>query len=249
MLADLLIVLALIVFSLPFVALIGLVWIHLRLRRLEARLDELHAPAWRLADVRPPARRRTEASPATPPAAAAPPIETTPVESPRVEAPPAARPAATAPRAPREAPAPTPAPKGPGMEERLGARLPVWIGSVALALAGVFIVKYTFDRGLLGPTTRVAFGLIFGVSLLAFGEWFRRKDRRIAAGVTAAAIADLYASLLAGTTLYHLIPMPVGFGLLALVTGTAVALSLRQGPIIALVGLVGGFLTPGLIGA
>ena len=54
----------------------------------------------------------------------------------------------------------------------------------------------------------------------------------------------LFAALLAGVNLYDLIPPAVGFGLMALIAGTAVLLSLRHGPMVALLGFVGGFLTP-----
>lgn len=140
-------------------------------------------------------------------------------------------------------------PASPGLEERFGARLFTWIGSIALFLAGAYLVKYTFDRGLLGPGARVVLGILFGVVLLVLGEWLRRRSALVATGLSAAGLADLYASLYAGTSLYALIPAPVGFGLMALVTATAVLLSLRQGLIVAIIALVGGFLTPALVGA
>ena len=92
-------------------------------------------------------------------------------------------------------------------------------------------------------------GLLFGVALLAGGEFLRRRSTLVSTGLSAAGIADLYASLYAATSLYDLIPEPVGFGLMALVTATAVLLSLRLGVLIAVIGLVGGFLTPALVGA
>lgn len=143
---------------------------------------------------------------------------------------------------------PPPLPARPvSLEERLGVRLAVWIGSIALAMAGAFLVKISFDRGLFSPTVRVAFGVFFGVALLGAGEWMRRSSERIAQGLSAAGVAVLYAGFLAGVHLYGLIQPAAGFALMALTTVVAVVLSLRQGIMVALIGMIGGFLTPYLV--
>jgi uncharacterized membrane protein len=134
-----------------------------------------------------------------------------------------------------------------GLEAKLGAWLFVWIGAIAMALAGVFLVKYTFDQGILTEPVRVVLGVIFGLALLVAGEWLRKRAAEIAQGVSAAGIAVLFASLLAAVNLYHLIGPLTGFALMAVVTALAIVLSLRHGPFVALLGLVGGFLTPVLI--
>lgn len=153
-----------------------------------------------------------------------------------------------APPVPPAAPVvPVPPVRQVSLEERLGARLPVWIGSIALALAGAFLVKYSFDRGWFSETVRVVFGVLFGVILLGAGEWMRRSSERIAQGLSAAGVADLYACFLAGIHLYGIIQPAIGFGLMALTTVVAVVLSLRQGIMVALIGMIGGFLTPYLV--
>lgn len=135
------------------------------------------------------------------------------------------------------------------LEERLGARLPVWIGSIALLLSVAFLVKYTFDQGLITPPLRVAGGLLFGLGLMAFGWWVQTRSPSIASGVTGAGVGAVYASLLAGIQLYHLIGPTLGFVLMAANTAAAILLALRHGPFVAGLGMLGGFLTPALIGA
>jgi uncharacterized membrane protein len=149
----------------------------------------------------------------------------------------------------RPLPPAAPVPPRQSLEEKLGARLPVWIGSIALALAGAFLVKLSFERGWLSPTFRVALGVLFGAGLLAAGEVARRNRSTggIAQGLSAAGVADLFACFLAGIHLYRIIPPPLGFGLMVLTTAVAVGLSLRQGKMVALIGLIGGFLTPYLV--
>jgi uncharacterized membrane protein len=144
---------------------------------------------------------------------------------------------------------PVPPPPRVSLEEKLGARLPVWIGSIALALAGAFLVKLSFDRGWLAPPVRVAMGVLFGVGLLAAGEVTRRNRAmaRVSQGLSAAGVADLFACFLAGIHLYNIIPKPLGFGLMVVTTAVAVGLSLRQGKMVALIGLIGGFATPYLV--
>jgi uncharacterized membrane protein len=134
-----------------------------------------------------------------------------------------------------------------GLEERLGGRLFIWIGGVALALAGAFLFKYSIDQGWLGPEVRCALGAALGVALLGGGEWMRRREGRIAQSLSAAGVAVLYASLFAATSLYELIDPSVGFLLLAGLTAGAIALALRQGPFVGLLGLAGGFLTPAIV--
>lgn len=130
------------------------------------------------------------------------------------------------------------------LEERIGARAFVWIGAIALAWAGAVLVKYSFDHELISPPIRIIMGILLGIVFLGMGEWMRSRSVRISQGFSAAGIADLYASLLAGHHLYHLIgPLPTLL-LLALTTAAAALLSLRQGPLIAVLGLLGGFVTP-----
>jgi len=137
-----------------------------------------------------------------------------------------------------------------GLEQSLAGRLPVWLGSAALLLAAAYLVKFSFDRELLSPAVRVGAGLLFGAGLVAAGELLRRPaGLRIAAGLSAAGVGALYAALLAAVNLYQLVGPVAGFVGLALTTAAAVGLSLRQGMVVALLGLVGGFATPALIEA
>ncbi|MDX1389233.1 MAG: DUF2339 domain-containing protein, partial [Acidobacteriota bacterium] len=140
-------------------------------------------------------------------------------------------------------------PSGQAIERQFGTRIAVWLGALALALAGGFLVKYSVEQGWIGPTTRIVLGLVFGASLLGVGEWIARRYAALGQGLDAAGIAVLYSVLLAGVKLYGLYPPVVAFGGMLLTTAAAVVLSLRRGPLVAVLGLLGGFLTPILIGS
>lgn len=139
-----------------------------------------------------------------------------------------------------------------GFEIQFGAKLPVWFGGIALAFAGFYLVKYSIDVGLLTPFVRVVLGALFGLGLLAAGKFVRGKENfangtRIAQALTGAGIADLYVCAFAATSLYQLLAPVTGFICMGVVTAAAVILSLRHGAPIALLGMVGGFLTPSLM--
>ena len=133
------------------------------------------------------------------------------------------------------------------LELNLGGRLPVWIGAIALVLAAAFLVKLSIDQGWIGPPVRLALGLAGGLGMLYGGHWGRSTVPLVAQGLSAAGIATLFVSLYAGINVYQLIPSLLGFVLMAATTATAVMLSLRQGPIVAVIGLLGGLMTPQLV--
>jgi hypothetical protein len=164
-------------------------------------------------------------------------------------APPASQPAME----PPAPPAPASQPRTIGFEELFGTKLPIWAGGITLAVAGLFIVKYSIDAGLLSPTVRVVLGLVFAIALVAGAEFSRRWtqtaiDPRIAQALAGAGIATAYASILIATNVYVLIGPMTGFIGLALTTAAALALALRFGPPTAVLGLVGGLAAPALVG-
>ena len=63
------------------------------------------------------------------------------------------------------------APAGRSWEEILVENWLVWLGGVALALGGAFLVKLSIDYGLLTPLVRVALGVLLGLALWAGAEW------------------------------------------------------------------------------
>ncbi len=143
---------------------------------------------------------------------------------------------------------PVPEPVAPkDFEGRLGGRIYGWLGGIALALAGVFLVKYSIEQGWLSPAVRVGLGILFGLVLLGVAQWMRRQSSNLGQALTAASVAVLYASLFASTALYDLIPPALAFVTLAALTFAAIALALREGAFVALVGFAGGFLTPLLV--
>ena len=143
------------------------------------------------------------------------------------------------------------------LEEQITSRWLVWLGAIALALAGTFLVKYSFYRGWIGPAVRVSLGFLLGLALIVGGEWLRRRPlHRASASVrpdyvplalTAAGLFTAFASVYAAHALYALMPPLLAFAALAVVAFGGVALSLLQGPFVALLGLAGGYLTPILV--
>ena len=153
---------------------------------------------------------------------------------------------------PSQPPPPEP-PAAPGwsfdLEQFVGVRLFSAVAGIALVFAAVFFLRYSIDQGWLQPPVRVAIGIIVAVVLLVVCD---RKAARtyplLANAMDAAAIAILFATFFAAYSMWHLIPPYVAFGLLALVTVTAVLLSVRHESLfIAVLGLLGGFSTPILL--
>lgn len=145
--------------------------------------------------------------------------------------------------------APKPKPKAPSisLEERLGAGVYIWIGGIALMLAGAFLVKYSFDNNLLSLQARLAIAGAFGATLVLASLWLHSRADKVAAAVCGAGVADLFATVLAASAYYRVIDPWWGFVMMALVTAVAVVMSLKHGRFVALLGLVGGFATPTLI--
>lgn len=224
------------------------------LRRRLSSLEEMFDAQRK---VKPPPLTPTwEQAPATATAAAEPP----PLASEAEQAPPAlAEPVSPPPlgtSTEADAPPPLPAP-APGFEERLGTRWVVWIGGVALALGGFFMVRYSIEAGLVGPGVRVFLGGLFALALLGAGEWTRRKESissiaalpiaNIPAILTAAGTAVAFATIYAAYALYGFLVPATAFVLLGLVALGTLAAALLHGPALAGLGVVGAFVTPVLV--
>ncbi len=142
-------------------------------------------------------------------------------------------------------------------EEALASQWMVWLGALTIGLSAVFLFTYAAEQGWLGPTTRFALGLLLGLALIGAGEWMHRHapaavTRAIRAdfvppALTASGLFALFVSLFAAHALYGLIPAWLAFLALGAVAFAALALSLRQGWFVALLGLVGGFTVPALL--
>ncbi len=46
-----------------------------------------------------------------------------------------------------------------------------WVGGLALALGGIFLVRYSIEQDLIGPGVRIFLGALLAVGLIAAGEW------------------------------------------------------------------------------
>ena len=135
------------------------------------------------------------------------------------------------------------------LEDFVGVKLFAWIGALLAFLGVIFFVKYSLDKNLVSPPVRVAIGGLVGLTALGVGlKLDRARYRFLIQALCSAGILIFYGTLFAAHGRYQLIPQTVAFLLMALVTANAFVLAVRLDAIaIAVLGLVGGFLTPPLL--
>jgi uncharacterized membrane protein len=144
-----------------------------------------------------------------------------------------------------------------GFEERVGTRWVVWIGGAALALGGIFLVRYSIEQGLIGPGVRVMLGALLALILVAAGERTRRAENlsglpglptaHIPSILTAAGTTVAYATVYAAYALDGFLPPAAAFVLLGAVALLTLAAALLHGPALAGLGVVGAYVAPLLV--
>lgn len=158
-----------------------------------------------------------------------------------------------------QTPAEPPPPQGPSWFDKLLPWLQDnWfyvVSAVSLGLAGIFLVQYGIEQGLIPPTVRVLCAMLFGGALIGAGEYIRRRwgdgeDASTAflpSTFSAAGIVVLYAAVIAAHGLYGLIGPELAFvGLLA-VSVVSVIFGWFYGPFLAAAGLSGAAAAPFLV--
>jgi hypothetical protein len=143
-------------------------------------------------------------------------------------------------------------------EKRFGTQWVVWIGGIALALGGIFLVRYSIEQGLFGPGLRIIFGAVLALSLVGLGELARRSEiisgisdlpnaAHIPSILTAASTTCAYADIYAAYAIYEFLSPAIAFLLLGIVALATLAAALRHGPALGGLGLVGAYVTPLLV--
>jgi uncharacterized membrane protein len=135
------------------------------------------------------------------------------------------------------------------LEARIGSHWLNRIGIAALLIGVSYFLKYAFESDWIGPAAQILIGLVAGVAVVVWSEWFRiRGYQAFSYSVKAVGIGALYLSLWAAFQVYSLIPMSVAFAGMVVVTAVTAGLALLQNAeILAAFALAGGFATPVLI--
>ncbi len=151
----------------------------------------------------------------------------------------------------------SPAKPKQSFEDALGTRWAIWVGGLAFALGGIFLVRYSIESGFFSPALRVFMAVLFGLGALGAGEFLRRRDikldfagdkaAQVPAILTAAGAAILFAAVYVSYGVYDMIGSTTAFTLLASVSLGVIALGLLHGSVLAGLGLVGSFVTPALV--
>jgi uncharacterized membrane protein len=264
--------LLLIIFVVPY-----LFFSHLGLKRRVRDLDQMvqrlqsnpQAPPQAAAQYARPDLRRPDAPPQ--PATDAPiasPWPAATIASPWPAATIKDGPAVTSTEKPNAAPTDT-APAAYVFKHSLITTLAAWlrdnwvlaVAAASLGFAGLFMVQYGIENGVLTPFWRVMGALAFGAALIGGGEYIRRKGgddmedgdavgatRHLPSTLSGAGIIVLYIAVFSARALYGLTgPLTTLIGL-AGVSTIAMVLGWFYGPMLAAVGILGATVAPFLVG-
>jgi uncharacterized membrane protein len=135
------------------------------------------------------------------------------------------------------------------LESRIGSHWLNRIGISAVLIGVSYFLKFAFDNNWIGPSGRVAIGLLAGIAIVVWSERFRGRGYRVFSySLKAVGIGILYLSLYAAFQVYSLVPSGVAFVMMLGVTSaTAVMAWTQNAEILAAFALIGGFTTPVLL--
>lgn len=126
------------------------------------------------------------------------------------------------------------------------------IAAASLGFAGIFMVQYGIEHGVLSPFWRVMAALGFGAALVAAGEYVRRRFgdegedamRHMPSVLSGAGVATLFAGVLSARVMYGLIGSNTALAGLVLVSVFAMVLGWFYGPVLAAIGIIGAVAAP-----
>src|SRR5258707_14651438 len=132
------------------------------------------------------------------------------------------------------------------LENRIAGNWFNRIGIVAILIAISSGLKWAFDNNVIGPSGRVAIGVLLGALMLPWGQWlFAKGYGYFSEGIAALGEATLFLSVWAGCQYYTLYSRDVGFAAMIAITAVMAAVAIgRDSQRIAVLSLLGGLLTP-----
>lgn len=130
------------------------------------------------------------------------------------------------------------------------------VAAISMALAGVFLVQYGIENGLITPFWRVVGAAVLGVILIVAGEVIRRKQgdedalhaAHLASTFAGAGLVALYTATIAAQQLYHMIGAELAFAEMVGISLIAIVLGWLYGPFLTMFGILGAVVSPFIVG-
>jgi len=132
------------------------------------------------------------------------------------------------------------------LESRIAGKWFNRVGIVAVLISVSYFLKLAFDNNWIGPSGRVAIGVLLGALMLPWSQWLLgRGYSYFSEGIAALGEATLFLSVWAGCQYYQLYSRDVGFAAMIAITAVMAAVAIgRNSQRIAVLSLLGGLLTP-----
>ncbi len=135
------------------------------------------------------------------------------------------------------------------LEQILGKNLFNKIGIVILIIGVAFGTSYAINRGLITPAMRIALGYLVAIGLTVVSYRLRPKYSNYSAVLISGAMAIFYIISYIAFDFFHLYSAGFTFVLMVLITVATVSIALSYNlEIIAIIGLVGAYVLPFMLG-
>ena len=135
------------------------------------------------------------------------------------------------------------------LEDFIGTNLFNKIGILILIIGISIGTKFAIDRDLISPMVRLILGYVLGAALLFFAYRLKKKYHNFSAVLCSGSMAILYFMTFAGRIYLDILGLNTAFTIMVMVTIFTVYQALRYDrQVIAIIGLVGAYAIPFLIG-
>nr|WP_216604339.1 DUF2339 domain-containing protein [Vibrio rotiferianus] len=137
----------------------------------------------------------------------------------------------------------------------------VWVGALAMLIGGGYLVQVIGSHIEFSPIMRVTIAFSISLATVIAGEWFHRREQKspdrarraggftyVPAAITGTGLTGIYCTVIFAFVFYQLLSPGASLVILAVAAFSSLALSLRQGPLMAVLGLIGGYSAPLWIG-